>query len=361
MKRLILFLLMLNVTVESAEVFHVYAPSPTTKRLLVVKARDTGKGLSLEFVQKFDLGIPAAAITAHPKQPVLYFSASRFQGVVGTLGFAELGGDELVHRHGRISTEHGYAYLSLDPQSRFLLGVDYRSGAVDVRRIAAKRPVPDPKVIAKLDEGRPTAHCVLVSPDNQFVYIPYVKDNNALYQYRFDPRKGSLTALTPKDVGPPVGTGPRHLVYHPSLPVVYFSNEQHLGVSVYEMAKTGHLRLRQVCDAVGRDVPKDGVSSSDIVITPDGRYIFAGIRGHKRDFDRVSRYRVKKDGELELLGLTPADKIPWGFALSPDGRYLLVSAFQGATLRAYRIQKDGDLKPVGKLEWDPRISDLVTR
>ncbi|MEK6233107.1 MAG: alpha/beta hydrolase fold domain-containing protein, partial [Planctomycetales bacterium] len=151
------------------------------------------------------------------------------------------------------------------------------------------------------------------------------------------------------------------MAYHPSKPIAYFSNEQHLGVSVYDVQKSGALKLRQVRDAVNKNEPKDGISSSDIAITPNGRFLFAGIRGHKRDFDWISRYRVKSNGEVELLGLTPADKIPWGLALSPDGHYLLATGFQAGTLMAFRIGDDGDLKKVAGLTWDKNISDLVTR
>ncbi len=215
--------------------------------------------------------------------------------------------------------------------------------------------------VAALDESRRFAHCVLLSPNNRFVYIPYVKENNAIFQYRFDPESGKLAALDPKDAHPPDGTGPRHIAHHPSKPIVYFSNEQHLGVSAYDINESGTLKLRQVCDAVDKNEPKQGVSSSDIAITPDGRFLFAGIRGHQRDFDWISRYRVQANGDLELLGLTPADKIPWGLALSPDGRYLLVAAYDGATLTAFRIGETGDLNKVGSLTWDKNISDLETR
>jgi len=80
------------------------------------------------------------------------------------------------------------------------------------------------------------AHCILTTPDNKFVYVPYVKGNNAIYQYRFDAESGQMTALEPKNANPPEGTGPRHMSYHPTKPVVYFSNEQHLGVSAYDIA-----------------------------------------------------------------------------------------------------------------------------
>ena len=112
---------------------------------------------------------------------------------------------------------------------------------------------------------------------------------------------------------------------------------------------------------VPQGMSKTGLSASDLVITPDGKFLFGGLRGHRQDFDRVSRYRVLENGHAEFLGLTEADKIPWGFALSPDGKYLLVTATTGATLTAYRILSAGDLSKVATLKWDAGISDLVAR
>ena len=122
-----------------------------------------------------------------------------------------------------IALNHSYAYLSLDRTSRFLLGADYGEGFVDVYALN-ESGTPGKRVTA-LNEGRSTAHCILTTPDNRFVYVPYVKENNAIYQYRFDAESGQLTALEPKNANPPEGTGPRHMAYHPTKPVVYFSNE----------------------------------------------------------------------------------------------------------------------------------------
>ncbi|MBJ7391877.1 MAG: beta-propeller fold lactonase family protein, partial [Chthoniobacterales bacterium] len=99
--------------------------------------------------------------------------------------------------------------------------------------------------VATVDEGKKEAHCVLISPDNQFLYIPYVKGNLALLQYRFDATAGTVTPLTPANANPPAGTGPRHLVYHPTLPVVYFTNEQGIGLSSYDRRPDGQLVLKQ--------------------------------------------------------------------------------------------------------------------
>lgn len=104
------------------------------------------------------------------------------------------------------------------------LPTEHQFGVADhlrlVNRLAAGR-----------DEGRKEAHCILPSPDNRNLYIPYVKSNNAILQYRFDPKSSKVEPLEPLDAQPPAGTGPRHIVYHMTIPLVHFSNEQHLGVS----------------------------------------------------------------------------------------------------------------------------------
>lgn len=343
----------------AAEPFHLYAPSPGTKQLWILYAKPTDSGLELEVESKVDLGFEASTIAVHPTRPLLYVGGGR--GPAGNIPGATvvLDASGAYTQRKPFMLKHGTAYLSTDREGRFLLSADYGSGAVDIYRLDSGG---FPTLwSAGRDEGRKEAHCVLPSPDNRFVYIPYVKGNNALLQYRFDAKSGALTPLNPPNALPPEGTGPRHLAYHPSLPVAYFSNEQHLGVSVYDRVENGTLKFRSVCDAVTSEEPKEGVSSSDIVITPDGRFVFAGIRGHARDFDWVARYRVDEKGGLTLLGRTPAGKIPWGFTLSPDGGYLAVTAFDGGTITVYRVTTEGDLVKAASVECDKNISDIAAR
>lgn len=348
-----------NFSAAAAESFRMYAPSPTTKQLWIVQAKVSATGVELNLENKVELGFEGSSIAAHPERPLLYVGgggkpAEKIPAVA--LSLDEKGSSTKLHP---FELKHGTAYLSTDRTGRFLLSADYGSGAVDVYGLdAAGIPL---KWVAGRDEGRKEAHCVLPSPDNRYVYIPYVKGNNALLQYAFDPETGALTPLAPANAEPPAGTGPRHMAYHPTLPVAYFSNEQHLGVSVYDRQAGGRLKFRNVCDAVPDSEPKEKISSSDIVITPDGRFIFAGIRGHTSDFDSISRFRVLPNGDLTLLGRTPADRTPWGFALSPDGAHLAVTAFNGGTITVYRVGADGDLTKAASLPCDKNISDIVTR
>ena len=151
------------------------------------------------------------------------------------------------------------------------------------------------------------------------------------------------------------------MAYHPTIPMVYFSNEQGIGLSTYRREANGQLKVEQDISILPPGMSKIGLSASDLVITPDGKFLFAGLRGHRQDFDRISRYRILEDGKAEFMGLTEADKIPWGLTLSPDGKFLLASATTGASLTAYRITPTGNLKKAASLIWDSGMTDLVTR
>lgn len=350
----------MSVTSLAADPFRIYAPASKTQTLWIVDAlpKEDG-GLEFKLAEKRELGINGRVIAAHPKKPLLYIvggggERGKVPGAVVTL--AKNGA---YASHQRVDLNDDAAYLSLDRSGAFLFGVSYGNGRLNVYRLG-EDGLPG-KAVAMVDEGKKEAHCVLISPDNQFLYIPYVKGNLALFQYRFDATSGSVTSLAPANANPPVGTGPRHLVYHPKLPMVYFSNEQGIGLSTYDRRPDGQLVLKQDIAILPEGMSKDGLSASDLEITPDGKFIFAGLRGHSQDFDRIARYRVKDNGQAELLGLTPADKIPWGLALSPDGKYLLVSAYNGATLTGYRITTEGNLEKAASLSWDAEISDLLTR
>lgn len=337
------------------EPFTVYAPGRESNQIWEVRAIPGEDGLTLEAGKNIPLEFSPATIAAHPLEKRFYVTSTRPEKDVSGGVFVDFTSGEAVIRS--FTPENSYSYLSLDRKNRFLLGCNYGEGIVDVYSLD---PDGNPTVrVATLNEGRKNAHCVLPTPDNRFIYIPYVKETNALYQYHFDEDTGALSPLAKLNAEPPEGTGPRHLAYHPTLPIQYFSNEQHLGVSVYDRAEDGQLTIRQVCDLTGPTPPEDGVSSSDIVITADGRFLFAGIRGHKHDFDFISRYEILEDGTVKHLGLTPADKIPWGLALSPDGNYLLATGFEAGTLMAFSINEQGDLKRAGTFAWDTKISDLI--
>ena len=352
------FLLSVFPPVHSQEEFSILAPSRESRKLLVIRASPGVDGLKLRKTREIGVTFAGRTIAGNRSGTRFYVSGKANSiGENGALVDFDQSGKFLKIR--TFTLDRDYSYLSLDRSESFLLGCNYGEGVVDV--YALKEDGRTDGRVATLKEGRKAAHCALVSPDNQFLYIPYVKEHNALFQYRFDSKTGQMSPLEPLNAEPPDNTGPRHLAYHPKLPLVYFSEEQGLGVSIYLRNKDGRLTFWKSARAVGDDAPSDGVSSSDILLTPDGRFIFAGIRGHKHDFDFIAGYAVQKDGDLRPIGLTPAEKIPWGMTTSPDGRYVVVTGFGEGILTVYQIGDQGKLNRAAQIQIDKKVSDVVTR
>ena len=342
----------------AAEPFHIYTPSPRTEQIHVFAATEKGGELQLSEQAPIKLGFACNCIVAHPSKPILYVTASGGQEDAVPGATVYLKPDGSLDRLLKADMPHGYCHLNLDKTERFLLGVDYGGGHVDVLALNTDDSIG--QAVSKLDEGRKAAHCVFPSPDNKYVYIPYVKDNLALYQYAFDAKTGTLTPLSPKDARPPQGTGPRHQQYHPTLPVTYFSNEQGYGVSVYDMNPDGQLKIRQVVP-IAENPPTEHTSGSDLAISPDGRFLFSGVRGNKSNYNWVSSYKILPDGSVEHIGLAAADNTPWGLSVSPDGRYVLATAWVGETLTAYKVADNGSLSKAASLPLPIRVMDVVTR
>src|SRR5690606_3745523 len=73
------------------------------------------------------------------------------------------------------------------------------------------------------------AHSAVFSPDDRFLLVPATGPNK-IFQLRLDAPATRLIANDPPYANGPQGEDearqPRHLVFHPSLPMAYTSNER---------------------------------------------------------------------------------------------------------------------------------------
>jgi len=301
----------------AAELF-ICGTSYSEKRAAVVKLTPGEDAARLEVVDSAPLAGGGCAIAWHPRHGVLCTMDKEATCRVFRLSPA----GRLEHvcdgqLHG------GYCFLALDRQGRHLLGASYESGAVDVYRLdAAGFPA---ELTASRDEGRTMAHSVAAT--------------------------GRLEPLAPPQPEISACSGPRHPVFHPTKPFVYFSNEQQLGVSGFRIGADGRLALLEEMAAPGTK-PSQGLAGSDIVITPDGRFLYVGVRGFEDPLQAVFAYRIGEDGRLAAVGRTDTDAL----AMAPDGQRVFVSAARAGTLTSYRIFADGTLNreaavQIGKDFW----------
>ena len=128
----------------------------------------------------------ARVITAHPAKPLLY-DGDRRRSVQGAGASRSLSAKGAYEKHMPVQFNDGACYPS-GSRAQTSIGRELRQRALHVYPLG-KDGVPG-KSAATGDEGINAAHCVLVSPDNRNLYIPY-EVNLALLQYNGD--TGAIT------------------------------------------------------------------------------------------------------------------------------------------------------------------------
>ncbi len=272
---------------------------------------------------------------------------------------------------GSVTLTHGPTFLAPDRTGRHLLAAYYQGGYAAVHPLGA-----DGVVGAPISDSLPTAmgaHAIQTDPSNQFAFVPHIarfNDNvleplrestgpNAIWQLKFEAQTGRLTANTPLQVQPATRLGPRHYCFHPSLPVVYFSNEQGCSVTAYRLDQaTGTLSEIHTLTTL-----PDGFTArntcSQIHLTPSGQFLYVGNRGH----NSLAGFAVDATtGRLTALGQAATESVPSAFGLDPEGHFLFAAGSATGRLAAYRIGATGTLTPLGTYGVGQRpMAVLVTR
>ena len=154
---------------------------------------------------------------------------------------------------GAVPLEARPAYVSTDRRDRFVLSAYYHDARVGVHPIGDDGSVGEPPV-EWLETAR-GAHAMETDPTNSYAFVPHIAGNgpNAIWQFKFDENTGHITPNSPATVEPEEFLGPRHFCFHPSLDVLYFSNEQGCSVSGYRLdTATGTLSLFQTIATYAR-------------------------------------------------------------------------------------------------------------
>jgi 6-phosphogluconolactonase len=224
------------------------------------------------------------------------------------------------------------AYIATDRTGRYLLAASYPNNKVTVNPIAADGTVGKPSQVIPTE---PNAHAIQPDASNRFVLATSL-GGNLVRQFRFDPATGTLSpndppAVSVKGAGNP---GPRHFAFHPTNGRVYLLNELEALVVVFAWdANTGTLKEEQSITALPEKKPEK-IWAADLHLTPDGKFLYASERGTST----IAGFTVgPADGTLSLIGHTPTEQQPRGFAIDPAGRYLLAVGQLSDSMTSYAI------------------------
>lgn len=262
----------------------------------------------------------------------------------------------------------GPAHLSVHPSGKWVLVANYAGGTVCVLPILGDGKLGEasdikedhgtvgPVHAASAPEGsfaisghdHPHAHMIQADPSGRFVLAADL-GLDCIFIWKFDAERGKLS--DPDKVAMPPGDGPRHFIFHPNGRWVYSLQEESSTLVTFDFAaSTGKLTPRQTVSTLPKGFRGTNFTS-EIRISPDARFIYAGNRLH----DSIAWFPIAKDGTLRFGGeeWTRGD-YPRSFTIDPTGSFLFSCNQRADAITSYRIDKKtgglsftGHYTPVG--------------
>lgn len=218
-------------------------------------------------------------------------------------------------------------HVSLDSNRKFLFSSNYHKGSVESYLLnpttgAINSPVsiikhegsgPDPR------QEKPHTHFAGVTPDEKYVAVVEL-GTDCLITYQIG-EGGTLEEVSRLPLKG--GSGPRHLAYHPHKNLAYIMTEFSSEVIVLTYhPENGHFTEKQYISTLPDDFNENNQGSA-IHISSDGRFVYAGNRGH----NSIAVLRVDQEtGELSFVERTSTEgDWPRDFMFDPTENFIVAS------------------------------------
>lgn len=235
-------------------------------------------------------------------------------------------------------------YVELDKRGKHAVTANYAGGNISVFEIDHDGELSD--IIQKIDfEGKgkdverqqgPHLHSVKFSPEGNFLFAADLGTDKI---HCMKVIKEGHTYLDEKNIESyevPAGSGPRHLLFHPSGKFLYLITELKGEVIVFLYQ---NYRLQMIQSAAIDAVT--GNEAGDIDITPDGKFLYASSRTEN---DGVAIFSIDEEtGEINKIKYINTGIHPRNIKVTPNGKFLLVANKDSNSIEIYKIYKENGL------------------
>lgn len=292
----------------------------------------------LEFISKADALIDPSFVAINVKNTKVYTLSESEGGKVLAYDFNALNGEFKLINELKSGSAHP-CHVSLHPSEKLVAVSNYTGGSVAVFSLnenGGLKTMTDHKVYSgsgpnKDRQEKPHAHSAFFSADGKNLLVSDLGTDH-IYNYQVNLKTGKLKLSQSLSLS--AGSGPRHLVFHDTLPYVYSIQELTGRISAFSWRKGQLTFLNEISSLPENFTGKN--SSADIHIAPDGKYLYASNRYH----DTVVRCLIdQKTGLLKQLDHTPVKgSLPRNFAISPDGKYMIVANMGTDNMVVFRLE-----------------------
>jgi 6-phosphogluconolactonase len=297
-------------------------------------------------------GANPSFLSMHPNGRFLYaVNESEPTGAVSAFAIERATG-ALTRLNEQPSGGGAPCYVSVDRSGRAALVANYAGGNVALLPIEANGALAPAHVVQHTGKGptpsrqeSPHAHCILPDPSNRFALAADLGADR-VFVYRLD-LDGKALRHEGGDAVMKPGAGPRHIAFHPTLPLVFVANELDSTVATLRFdSRSGALSPQGSLSTLpagwtGTNYP------ADIHVAANGRTLYVSNRGH----NSIAVFAVAKSTgalALEQVISTEGDW-PRNFTLDPTERWLLVANQRSNSVVVFAREPDS-----GKLALTPQ-------
>jgi 6-phosphogluconolactonase len=295
----------------------------------------------------------------HPTLPILYVATMEVGGVVDTFRIDRTTG--ALTKTGELSTGGtglgggGVSYIGIDRPSNTLLATNFEDGFTAAVPISQTGKLGAPASLAQ-DTGSgpnprqaaPHPHYAEVDPTGRYALVADFGADR-VFVYPFDRATRTLStggSAVPRAYATAPGSGPRRVAFHPNGCTLYLLSELSSDIQTLSWSPRGGLLTHRQTLALTTPDFTGTKSASDLAISADGRFVYAGDRGE----NSLVVFAVDpKTDLLTTLQRVPCGGVtPWAFSLHPSGRWLLVANEASNTVNVFAVdQRSGRLTDTG--------------
>lgn len=239
--------------------------------------------------------------------------------------------------------------IAISPDGKLVAAANYGGGSVIAYRLREDGGFGERAVFFQFEHAskadpkrqeKPHAHGVTWSPDGKLLLVPDL-GGDRVYSFSHDKAAGTLAPNPAQpflETAP--GDGPRHAIFSGDGRHFYVVNELANTVTAcdYDDAR-GVLAIIEASPTLPADF-KEPSTTAELALSADGKTLYASNRGH----DSLALFtRDPASGRLTPRGHVATPAQPRHFALSPDGKWLLVAGQSAGRVAVFAVQENGDL------------------
>jgi 6-phosphogluconolactonase len=231
-------------------------------------------------------------------------------------------------------------HVSVDSENRQVVTANYHKGTIESYLVDEDGTV-NPAVSNMEHTGKgpherqekPHTHFSGFTPDEKYVIAVDLGIDKVITYKNENGKLEEAHSLLVK-----AGSGPRHITFHPNGKFAYVMTElSNEVITLSYNAETGIFTELQYIPTIPADFTENSQGSA-IHISSDGRFIYAGNRGH----DSIAVFSVNQEnGELTFVEYTSTEgNWPRDFVLDPSENFIVASNQESSNLVLFSRDKE---------------------